>query len=116
MIKAQPIPDPLSERELQILQLIAHSASNQEIRQELMIAIDTVKRHVSNIFAKLGVQNRVQAIRQAREFDLLDEDPEHFERGRSMRVCLTLTAVRLAHLHISLIFTKLACYDRMSKK
>jgi LuxR family maltose regulon positive regulatory protein len=72
--KAQPLPEPLSERELQVLQLLAYGASNQEIAQELVIVIDTVKRHVSHIFAKLGVNNRVQAVRQARELGLLDEE------------------------------------------
>jgi LuxR family maltose regulon positive regulatory protein len=71
--KTQPLLEPLSERELQVLQLLAQGASNQEIAQELVIAIDTVKRHVSHIFAKLDVSNRVQAVRQAQEFDLLDQ-------------------------------------------
>jgi LuxR family transcriptional regulator, maltose regulon positive regulatory protein len=71
--KAQPLPEPLSEREGEVLQLLAHGASNLEIAQELVITIDTVKRHVSHIFSKLGVQNRVQAVRQARELDLLNE-------------------------------------------
>jgi len=64
------LPEPLSERELQVLQLLVQGASNQEIAQELVIAIDTVKRHVSHIFSKLDVHNRVQAIRKARELDL----------------------------------------------
>ena len=72
--KTQPLLDPLSERELEVLQLLARGASNQEIAQELVIAVDTVKRHVSHIFSKLGVNNRVQAVRQAREIDLLDEE------------------------------------------
>ena len=72
--KAQALPEPLSEREMQVLQLLAHGASNQEIAQELVIAIDTVKRHVSHIFSKLGVQNRVQAVKQAQELGLLDEE------------------------------------------
>jgi LuxR family maltose regulon positive regulatory protein len=70
----QPLQEPLSERELQVLQLIARGASNQEITQELVIVVDTVKRHVSHIFAKLGVQNRVQAVRRARELGLVDEE------------------------------------------
>jgi len=72
--KAQPLPEPLSERELQVLHLLARGASNLEIAQELVITIDTVKCHVSHIFSKLGVQNRVQAVRQARELGLLDEE------------------------------------------
>jgi len=73
--KAQPLPEPLSERELQVLQLIEQGSSNLEIAQELVIVIDTVKRHVSHIFSKLGVQKRVQAVRKARELGLLDEEP-----------------------------------------
>jgi LuxR family maltose regulon positive regulatory protein len=71
--QAQPLLEPLSERELQVLQLLEKGASNLEIAQELVIVVDTVKRHVSHIFAKLGVQNRVQAVRQAHELGLLDE-------------------------------------------
>jgi len=74
--QAQALPEPLSERELQVLQLLARGASNQEIAQELVIAIDTVKRHVSHIFAKLGVQNRVQAVRQAEILGLLAPERE----------------------------------------
>jgi LuxR family maltose regulon positive regulatory protein len=72
--KVQPLPEPLSERELQVLQLLARGESNLEIAQELVIVIDTVKRHVSHIFSKLGVQNRVQAVRQARELGLLNDE------------------------------------------
>jgi LuxR family maltose regulon positive regulatory protein len=72
--KAYQLPEPLSERELQVLQLLARGASNQEIAQGLVITIDTVKRHVSHIFSKLGVKNRVQAVRQARELGLLGEE------------------------------------------
>jgi LuxR family maltose regulon positive regulatory protein len=72
--KMQPLPEPLSERELQILQLLADGTSNQDIAQELVIAIDTVKRHLSHIFSKLGVHNRLQAVRQARELGLVSEE------------------------------------------
>jgi LuxR family maltose regulon positive regulatory protein len=72
--KAQSLPEPLSERELQVLQLLAQGASNLEIAQELVIVIDTVKRHVSHIFSKLGVRNRVQAVQQAEELGLLGEE------------------------------------------
>jgi LuxR family maltose regulon positive regulatory protein len=74
--KAQALPDSLSQRELQVLQLIIQGASNQEIAQELVITYDTVKRHVSHIFSKLGVSNRVQAVRQARALGLFDENPD----------------------------------------
>jgi LuxR family maltose regulon positive regulatory protein len=72
-IKMQPIAEPLSGRELEILHLLVRGASNQEIAQELVIVIDTVKRHISHIFSKLGVKNRVQAIRQAQALGILSE-------------------------------------------
>jgi LuxR family maltose regulon positive regulatory protein len=71
--KAQPLPEPLSKRELEVLQLLAQGASNHEIAEQLVIAYETVKRHVGHIFSKLGVSNRVQAVRQARDLGLLDE-------------------------------------------
>lgn len=67
-------PAPLSKRELEILQLLARGASNQEIAQNLVIAYDTVKRHVSNIFSKLGAQNRVQAVKEAQALGLLGKE------------------------------------------
>jgi LuxR family maltose regulon positive regulatory protein len=72
--QAQPLLEPLSERELQVLQLLAQGAPNQKIAQELVITVDTVKRHVSHILAKFGVQNRVQAVRQAQKLGLLEEE------------------------------------------
>jgi LuxR family maltose regulon positive regulatory protein len=68
------LPDPLSERELEVLRLLTRGASNQEIAQELAIVVDTVKRHVSQVFSKLGVKNRVQAVMQARTLGLLGEE------------------------------------------
>jgi LuxR family maltose regulon positive regulatory protein len=72
--KTQSLLEPLSKRELEVLQLLARGASNLEIAHELVIVVDTVKRHISHIFAKLDVQNRVQAARRARELSLLDEE------------------------------------------
>lgn len=60
-----------TRRELEVLQLIAEGASNQEIAARLVIAGPTVKRHISNIFDKLGVGSRTQAIAQARKRGLL---------------------------------------------
>jgi LuxR family maltose regulon positive regulatory protein len=71
--QAQVLSEPLSERELQVLRLLARGISNQKIAQELVIAYDMAKRHVSHIFSKLGVHNRIQATKQARELGLLDE-------------------------------------------
>jgi LuxR family maltose regulon positive regulatory protein len=62
---------PLSQRELEVLRLIVEGATNKEIANELVLTVNTVKRHISNIFGKLHVSNRVQAIMQARELNLL---------------------------------------------
>jgi LuxR family maltose regulon positive regulatory protein len=68
---SQPLVDPLSSRELELLRLVAAGQSNQEIAQELFLAIGTVKKHLNNIFGKLEAQSRTQAIVRARELNLL---------------------------------------------
>jgi LuxR family maltose regulon positive regulatory protein len=65
---------PLSEREREVLQLLVGGASNQEIAQELVIALDTVKRHISHIFSKLDARNRVQASIKAIAAGLIDKE------------------------------------------
>jgi LuxR family maltose regulon positive regulatory protein len=67
----QPFIEPLSDRELEVLRLLAEGLSNREITQRLTVAIGTVKAHVHNIYGKLGVENRIQAIARARELGLL---------------------------------------------
>jgi len=62
----------LGPRELEVLDLIAAGYSNAEIAQNLFIALGTVKRHINNIYGKLGVDSRTQAIARAREIDLLE--------------------------------------------
>jgi LuxR family maltose regulon positive regulatory protein len=68
---ALPLVEPLSPREVELLRLVAAGQSNQEIAQELFLAVGTVKKHLNNIFGKLDVQSRTQAITRARELDLL---------------------------------------------
>jgi LuxR family maltose regulon positive regulatory protein len=68
---AQALVEPLSERELEVLGLICGGLSNREIAGELVIALDTVKRHASNIYGKLGVKRRAQAILKAHELGLI---------------------------------------------
>ena len=68
---AQPLIEPLSQRELEILQLIAQGLSNREIGERLFLALDTVKGHNRRIFDKLQVQSRTEAIARARELGLL---------------------------------------------
>jgi len=63
--------DPLSERELEILRLIAQGASNREIAGTLFLAEGTVKNHVTNILGKLEVRDRTQAALKAKESSLI---------------------------------------------
>jgi LuxR family maltose regulon positive regulatory protein len=64
--------EPLSAREQEVLGLIAAGRPNRAIAAELYIGVDTVKRHVSHVFAKLGVANRTEAVARARALGLLD--------------------------------------------
>ncbi len=68
---AQPLRDPLSLRELEVLQLIAQGLSNREISERLYLELSTVKGHNQKIFAKLDVQRRTEAVARARELGLL---------------------------------------------
>ena len=68
---AQPLIEPLSQRELKILQLIAQGLSNREIGERLFLALDTIKGHNRKIFDKLQVQSRTEAVARARELGLL---------------------------------------------
>ena len=68
---AQALVEPLTERELEVLRLIAAGLSNQEIAHELVIALSTVKSHVNHVYGKLGVKSRTQAVARARELDLV---------------------------------------------
>jgi LuxR family maltose regulon positive regulatory protein len=65
------VADRLTERELEVLRLLAVGRSNQAIAEDLIVAVGTVKRHVSNIMSKLGVQSRLEAAARARELDVL---------------------------------------------
>jgi DNA-binding NarL/FixJ family response regulator len=67
----RPLVEPLSERELEILGVLAAGASNREIAQQLYITEGTVKNHVTNILGKLGVRDRTQAALKARELGLV---------------------------------------------
>ena len=67
----QPLLDPLTPRELDVLHLIAAGQSNPEVADELILAVGTVKFHTNKIFSKLGVRNRVEAVTRARELNIL---------------------------------------------
>jgi len=72
--EATGLVEPLTPRELEVLQQIAAGDSNQEIAAKLFITVRTVKKHASNIYGKLGVGNRTAAVARARELALLPAD------------------------------------------
>ena len=63
--------EPLSSREIEVLELIAGGNSNQEIAALLHISLSTVKGHTSNIFGKLNVRNRTEAVSRGRDFGII---------------------------------------------
>jgi ATP/maltotriose-dependent transcriptional regulator MalT len=65
------IVEPLTSRELEVLGLLAAGRSNQAIAGQLVITLDTVKKHVSHVLDKLGAANRTEAVTRARELDLI---------------------------------------------
>ena len=70
-----PVPagivDPLTRRELEVLEMVAAGRSNQAIARELVVTLETVKKHVSHVLGKLGAANRTEAVARARELNLL---------------------------------------------
>jgi DNA-binding NarL/FixJ family response regulator len=80
------VPQPLTERELEILRLLAGGFANREIADALHLAAGTVKNHVSNVLWKLGVRDRTQAVMRALHLGLLgeagaEEDPQQGRTG-----------------------------------
>ncbi len=67
----QPLIEPMTERELEVLRLLADDLSNEEIARKLVLTVSTIKTHAHNIYAKLGVRNRAQAIKRATSLNLL---------------------------------------------
>ncbi len=69
---AAPAPEHgLTPRELEVLQLVAEGRSNREIANALLISVPTVKRHLTNVFAKLGMPSRTAATAYAHTHDLV---------------------------------------------
>jgi len=66
-----PLVEPMSERELEILQLLANGLSNREIAERLIITVGTAKSHVHHILEKLGTESRMQAAAKARHLGLV---------------------------------------------
>jgi LuxR family maltose regulon positive regulatory protein len=65
------IVDPLTGRELEVLEMLAAARSNQAIAGELVVSLDTVKKHVGHVMGKLGAANRTEAVARARELSLI---------------------------------------------
>jgi LuxR family maltose regulon positive regulatory protein len=63
--------EPLSERELEVLQLLAEGLNNREVAARLFLSLNTVKTHNRNIYGKLGVRSRTQAVARARALRIL---------------------------------------------
>jgi LuxR family maltose regulon positive regulatory protein len=70
--QSSALVEPLTDRELEVLRLIAAGRSNAEIAQALVVAVSTVKTHVNRIFGKLGATSRTQAVARAHELHLLE--------------------------------------------
>jgi LuxR family maltose regulon positive regulatory protein len=66
--------EPLSEREIEVLRLLASGRSNRDIAGELFVTLDTVKKHVTHILGKLEVVNRTEAAVRARSIGLVDDN------------------------------------------
>ena len=67
----QSLVEPLSARELEVLRLMACGSSNAEIAQELVITLNTTKKHITHIFEKIGVTKRSEAVKRSNELELL---------------------------------------------
>jgi LuxR family maltose regulon positive regulatory protein len=69
--QSSALVEPLTRREQEVLRLLVAGASNQDIANRLVISLATVKKHVSNLLGKLGVESRTQAIARARDWSIL---------------------------------------------
>ena len=72
VIPAARLEEPLSERELEVLRLVAEGLSDRQVADKLVIVPGTVKRHLNSVYGKLGVHSRTQALVRARQLSLLD--------------------------------------------
>ena len=70
-LSTQPLVEPLTNRELEILDLLAQRFQNKEIAEKLFISPETVKKHLNNIYGKLSVSNRRHAVEQVRDLGIL---------------------------------------------
>jgi LuxR family maltose regulon positive regulatory protein len=71
VVRPSLLVEPLSEREIEVLQLVAEGLSNREIAHKLFLSVSTVKVHTYNIYGKLGVHSRTQAVAKGRALGIL---------------------------------------------
>ena len=64
--------EPLSERELEVLRLLAHGLKYAEIAEQLVVSVNTVRFHIKSIYGKLSVDKQAKAIERARELGLIE--------------------------------------------
>ena len=69
--KTGTLVEPLSDRELEVLSLMSQGLSGPEIADKLFVSLNTIKTHIKNIYSKLGVNKRFDAIERAKEFELI---------------------------------------------
>ena len=84
--------EPLSEREVEVLQWLASGASNREIGEHLFITESTVKRHVYHIFGKLNVHNRTQAALRARKLGI-NPQPDQVSQGNCVMYTMESSSI-----------------------
>ena len=71
VLRGEALIEPLSQRELEVLQLLAEGLTYAEIAERLVVSLNTVRFHVKEIYGKLGVNRQAQAVARARELGLL---------------------------------------------
>jgi LuxR family maltose regulon positive regulatory protein len=70
-LSAAGLSEPLTEREMEVLRMLASGKSNRRIAQELFVSVGTVKTHANHLYRKLDAHSRTQAVARARELDLI---------------------------------------------
>jgi ATP/maltotriose-dependent transcriptional regulator MalT len=70
-VAQEQLEDPLSERELEVLSILASGKTNSEVAGDLFVSVGTVKSHTGNIYRKLGARNRAEALNRARQLGLI---------------------------------------------
>jgi DNA-binding CsgD family transcriptional regulator len=73
----EPLVEPLSDRELEVIRLVAVGLRNDEIAATLFVSVNTVKTHLAHAYAKLGVRGRTEAVARCASLGLLDRDVDH---------------------------------------